>query len=88
MSDHMYTAEQHADNLIMLLMEMGINDDVQAQHPALDHARFDLVQSDDPDVRALGYCLGLTALLNTPNALRVALEELRERLSNGSTILW
>lgn len=88
MSDYMYTAEQHADNLIVLLMEMGINDEVRAQHPALDLARFDLVQSTGPQVRALGYALGLTALLNTPDALRMAAEELRSRLSQGVPIVW
>jgi len=81
-SDHFYTSAQHADNLIMLLIEMGLQDRVRELHPALDMARFKLAQSDDPKVAALGYCFGLTALLETPDALRNAVEELRRRLED------
>lgn len=83
-----HTPLEHADNLILLMMEMGINDLVAEQHPTLDLARFGLTQSSDPKVAALGYCLGLTALLETPNALRIAVQELRARLSQELPIVW
>ena len=84
----MYTDEQHAENLLTLLLEMGVNDAVSAQHPTLDGASFDLTQSNDPKIQALGYCLGLTAILETPDALRMAVQELRSRLGKGLAIVW
>jgi len=87
-SDYFYTPAQHADNLILFVMEMGVNDRVRELHPALDMARFKLAQSDDPKVAALGYCLGLTALLETPGALEHAAQVLRDRLSEGVPLMW
>lgn len=79
---------EHADHLLLLLMETGIEDHVKEAHPTLWAARFDLTQNIDPAVQRLGYVLGLTAILQTPDALRVATEELRARLSEGLSLVW
>jgi hypothetical protein len=77
-----------ADDLLLCIMEHKQAEAVEAAHPALWTARFDLCQDNDPNVQRLGYALGLTAVLETPGALRSAVEVLRARLSSGLPITW
>jgi hypothetical protein len=83
----MHTPLEHAEHLLALVDDLGIADMVRDAQPTLDTACFDLTQSHDLKVRALGYTLGLTAVLETPGALEQAVRALRVRLSEGLPVV-
>jgi hypothetical protein len=83
-----HTPIEHAENLMVLVDDLGIAEMIRDAQPTLDTACFDLTESHDPKVQALGYTLGLTAVLETPGALEQAVRALRARLAEGLPVVW
>jgi hypothetical protein len=75
-----YDAQHWADVLIAAAISTPADALIEASEPALWAASRGLRHTDDPLAMRLGLVLGLQALIDTPDALRTMVRQLRDDL--------